>query len=78
MPSALSPVIALRICGSGDQVGVLVDERLPHTFRVIDVLTENDSLVETVSSLQVVRQLSWQPARFASRELVCGRSLSGL
>ena len=46
-----SPVIRMTYLRfSGDKVGVLVDQRLPHPLGVVDVFAEDDGLVVAVAS----------------------------
>ena len=40
-----------------DQIGIRIGERLPHAFGVLGVLAKDDRLVETVRSLQELRNL---------------------
>ena len=41
----------------GGEVGVGVDQRLPHALGVVDVLAEDDRLVEAVGGLEELRHL---------------------
>ena len=43
---------------SGDEVGVVVDERLAHALGVVDVLAEDDGLVEAVGALEELGDLA--------------------